>query len=370
MRGLFLGLVLFAVAGSSAAQTARAQPAAVDATLAAAQQARAAPAIGAVVLRDFQVESITVRGIRRVGEPAPVAAGDLWHLGSDGKAMTATMVARLVARGRLSWTATLAQMLPDMAADMRPEYRDVTLLDLMSHRAVLGEMDDKDPFFQTAYDDRRPLRDQRRDWVRRFLATAPAGPVRGAPKYSNEGFIIAGHLAERAMGEPYEQLMAQEVFRPLGMRTPTTSLPAAHELAGHVDGHAETAHDANPGPLNPAGGWRMSLADWARFCLDQMQGEAGRGRLLKTEGYRLLHTPQSGVFALGWGAVAKPVGRQGPGLTHAGSDGNWYALALLFPATGNGVLVTVNAAESMGGDKASSEALRNLAAAVAPPAAP
>ena len=58
---------------------------------------------------------------------------------------------------------------------------------------------------------------------------------------------------------------------------------------------------------------------------------------------------------------------RGPALTHSGSDGNWFALVCLFPETGNGVLVTANAAESMGGDQASVAALRVLAATVAEP---
>ena len=33
---------------------------------------------------------------------------------------------------------------------------------------------------------------------------------------------------------------------------------------------------------------------------------------------------------------------------HAGSDGNWFALALLFPQTQNGILVAANAAEEHG----------------------
>jgi hypothetical protein len=57
-------------------------------------------------------------------------------------------------------------------------------------------------------------------------------------------------------------------------------------------------------------------------------------------------------------------------LTHAGSDGTWEALVVLFPASGNGVLVTANAAEDMQGDKASSQVIRALAADLAPPAPP
>jgi hypothetical protein len=57
----------------------------------------------------------------------------------------------------------------------------------------------------------------------------------------------------------------------------------------------------------------------------------------------------------------------GPALTHSGSDGNWYALVCLFPQSGNGVLLVSNAAESMGGDQAASEAMLTLARTVAEP---
>lgn len=99
-----------------------------------------------------------------------------------------------------------------------------------------------------------------------------------------------------------------------------------------------------------------------------MQGEHGRGRLLRAETYRFLHAPQGETrSALGWGAAPHPMGRRGPALTHSGSDGNWFALVCLFPETGNGALVVANAADSVGGDQASVAALRTLAATIAEP---
>lgn len=62
---------------------------------------------------------------------------DVWLIGSDGKPMTATLIAKLVDRGKLSWTTQLSEMLPMLAKDMRAEYRTVTLLELLSHRAGL-----------------------------------------------------------------------------------------------------------------------------------------------------------------------------------------------------------------------------------------
>jgi CubicO group peptidase (beta-lactamase class C family) len=363
MRGLILAALMFATAAGAAP---------VDASLAEAMTGSATPAMGAVVIRDFKAETIAVRGVRRLGGSEPVAAGDLWHLGSDGKAMTATLVARLVDRGLLSWDKPLAQMLPDLADRMRPEYRDVTLLDLMSHRSGLRDMqDDKDPFFQAFYRDARPLAAQRRSWAEHELAEAPVVEKRTKSSYSNANFIIAGLIAERAGGDTYENLMRREVFAPLGMRSPTTAFAGARDLSGHLAGHPATAHDANPGVLNPAGGWRMSLADWSRFCIDQMAGEHGRGKLLKAETYRVLHTAQGQTnAALGWGAAPRAAGRQGPALTHQGSDGTWIALVILFPASGNGALVTANAADDMGGDKAALAVARALVTDLAPPAQP
>jgi len=364
MRLALLAFLLLATA-------ARAEPAALDKTLATAMEARAVPALGVLTMRDFKVEAVAVRGVRRLGATAPVTADDRWHLGSDGKAMTATMIARLVDRGVLSWTTPLSQMLPDLAAGMQPDYRDVTLLDLLSHRAGLGEMDDKDPAFQAAYADARPTPQQHGDWVKRFLGAPSAGPKRAAMKYSNQGFITAAYIAERATGKPYAQLMREEVFAPLGMKSPRLGPPGGGELSGHVGGKPETAQDANPAFVDPAGGWRMTLSDWAVFCLDQMEGERGRGRLLKPASYKMLHTPQGDtVAALGWGAPAKAAGRQGPALTHSGSDGAWYALVLLFPGRGNGVLVTANAADDMGGDKAATAVIHVVAEGLAPAAAP
>ena len=47
-------------------------------------------------------------------------------------------------------------------------------------------------------------------------------------------------------------------------------------------------------------------------------------------------------------------------LIHTGSDGNWYALVVLFPQTGLGILVAANAGPDMGGDKAAMAALLEL----------
>src|SRR5258706_5410637 len=87
------------------------------------------PGIAAITIRGFRAEHERVAGVRVINTDDRIAAGDRWHLGSDGKAMTATLIARLVEAGALSWEAPLSQMLPDLARGMQPQYRDVTLPD-------------------------------------------------------------------------------------------------------------------------------------------------------------------------------------------------------------------------------------------------
>ncbi len=355
-----------------AAGPVRAQEPSLAEGMAAAMEDQAVPALGLLVIRDGVVVDQDVRGLRAVDGAEAVTLEDRWNLGSDGKAMTATMVARLVERGLLRWDAPLSEMLPELAGDMRPEYRDVTLLDLMSHRAGLPENLSDLAWFQKFYSDERPQAEQRLEYLRRAVAEAPVGPARGEGSYSNTGLLLAGAIAEHATGKPYAELMQEEVFAPLGMTSATfDQTPDAGEAVGHIDGRVAVATDGNPEMLTPAGGVRMTLADWARFCVDQMAGEHGRGRLLTEASYRLLHTPQGDtIMALGWGVPPRIAGRIGRVLTHGGSDGNWFAFVALFPDTENGVLAVANAAESMGGDVAVRTAARAVLVTLAPEAPP
>jgi CubicO group peptidase (beta-lactamase class C family) len=347
--------------------------AATSPVLANAMEGTKTPGMAAIVIRNFKAEPEQVAGIRRIGQPDLIAPGDRWHIGSDGKAMTATLIARLVEQGHLAWDRPLDQMLPDLALVMRPEYRDVTLPNLLAHRSGLPENHDDVPYFNTFYTDRDAPTAQRLRYIGIALADSPIGPKRDKPSYSNTGLLIAAAAAEQATGKSFEILIDDEVFRPLGMKSFSfDQFGGPNEPVGHIDGRvADKVLDPNPRMFAPAGAMRFSLPDWSKFCIDHLRGQHGHGRLLKAETYRFLHAAQGGDpgqgWALGWGLAQKAAGRKGPVLTHAGSDGNWNAFVALFLETGNGVLVATNSANSMGGDKASLAALRALAATVADP---
>jgi CubicO group peptidase (beta-lactamase class C family) len=337
--------------------------------LAKAMDGTRVPAMGVLLIRDRKVDGEAVRGVRRIDQPNPVTADDVWHIGSDGKAMTVTMIGRLVDRGVLSWSTPLSQMLPDLAQTMQPQYRAVTLEQLLSHHSGLPhDLTGADSLIWSIARTRTTLTRQRLTYIAKALQEPPVGPT-SAFNYSNTGLIVAAAVAERATGTSYEDLMRKEVFAPLGMSHVGFGVTHPGQPMGHLDGRPAKPEDGNPDFFAPAGNMYMPLGDWARFCIDQLDGAAGQGRLLKPETYRMMQTDRFGDgVALGWGTKASLAGRRGPVLVHAGSDGTWYAVVALFPAAGSGVLVTANAGESMGAKAAVESVVGSVVADLSPPA--
>jgi CubicO group peptidase (beta-lactamase class C family) len=335
--------------------------------LRSAMTGTATPALGAVVIQDGTIADAKALGLRRIGGPEQVQSGDAWMIGSCAKLMTTALIAGLVERGRLSWTAPLAKMLPDLAQAMQPVYRPVTLVQLLSHQSGLPKGDDL--LRVESFADHRPLMQQRLD----FLAIVLKQPAVSAPgtalNYSSAGFIAAAAIAEREAGT-YEDLMQYQIFEPLGMFSAVFGQPGESQFSGHRGGRPAELTDSAPAFYNPAGLLRVRLQDWAKFCLDQLAGAKGNGKLLSPASYHLMQNPLPGFGneALTWGFAPSIGGRKGPVLRHTGSDGNWYARVDLFPASGDGILLAANAAESMGGVKAADAAFNALLPAMSTPA--
>jgi CubicO group peptidase (beta-lactamase class C family) len=333
----------------------------VDSLLASATANRTVPAIAVLVIRDGRIAEQAVRGVRASDAPDSATLADIWHLGSDAKPMTSTLIARLVERGVLAWNTPLSKLLPELATTMRTEYRSVTLVQLLSHTAGLPSEYEGESL-DSLWADQRPLPAQR-------VAFAPRGTVR----YSNASFIIAAAGAEHATKKSYEQLMRQEIFQPLGITTAQFGPTHRGQPLGHENGKPLTGYKAdNPLLYAPAGGIAMSMQDWAKFAIDQMAGEQGGGKLLKREMYAYLHTPVTGHTSLSWGVAQEKFGVAGRLLQHSGSNGNWYAVIGIVPECRCGVLVAANAAEDTGGDRATVEVLKAMIATLpqAPPPAP
>jgi CubicO group peptidase (beta-lactamase class C family) len=357
-----LALVLCACAGAAPVSPSKAEPESPLAVqVAQVRSQHGIPAMGAAVVRGG-VASTAVAGVRRVDAKDPVQPADAFHLGSDTKAITASVVARLVERGLLRWDETLAEALPNTR--MNPAFRTVTLQMVLRHVAGLPGGGAFTPEFTQGFDDEHwTLEHQRADMTERFLVKGPALPPGTRFVYSNYDYLIIGHVVERVTGKPWEQLVQEEVFAPLQMvgcgfgPTATAAHPGA--VWGHdVDkgAYVPTAED-NPPLIGPAGTVHCPLDAWARFAAAHA-GDGPPGWLTDAS-LRKLHEPLQvpGVgagkdIAMGWGVTT--VGSPQL-LTHNGSNGYNTARIVVIPSLHAAVLVTANA-----GDERARDAVEEL----------
>ncbi len=319
------------------------------------------PAISAALLTSKGVTAVGVAGVRKRGTDVPATLGDLWHLGSDTKAMTATLVARLIEQNRLKWDTTVAEVFPELADRFHPDLRGVTLLHLLSHRSGLRPNLDLARFLG---DDVKQLRLRA---IREELARKPAHKPGSHYEYSNLGYIIVGAIVERITGKTWEEAMREEVFTPLkmtsvgfgGTGTPgQIDQPWPHRSNGRPMPENGPAMD-NPPVMGPAGRVHCTIQDWAKFIQDQLRGARGEPALLPAASYQKLHTaPFGGEYALGWLVVERDWGG-GLALNHAGDNTMNFANVWVAPQRDFAILVCVNQSGDRG-FKASDEAVGAL----------
>jgi CubicO group peptidase (beta-lactamase class C family) len=320
------------------------------------------PGMAVVVVRGREVIAQGVSGIRKRGEEAKVTIDDRWHLGSCTKSMTATLIGMLVEEGKLDWSTTIAEVFPELKPLMKPGWESVTVEQLLANRGGAPNSLDKDGLWGALFTSKARPRDQRLALLRGVIKHPPVHAPGTKYEYSNAGFAIAGAMAEKVCGKPWEELMKERIFTPLGMTTAGFGPPGNPKGVDQPWGHRQDgkpSHSDNPYAIAPAGLVHCSLPDWAKYIAQHAGGEREDRPegvwLLKPETFARLHKPfvnEEPTYGGGWGVLQRPWAR-GPGgtgrvLTHSGSNTMWFVVAWVAPEKDMAVLVATNAA----GDKA------------------
>lgn len=328
----------------------------LDAWIDSARRQHNIPAMGAIVFRADTILACGIAGVRRSNSTERVEEGDRFQLGSNTKAITATVLATLVEEGKLAWTTTLADVFPEWRDSISAEFRPVTIDLLLSHHGGIS------PFSDTDHKDFRSIprlsgtpTQQRAAFTAWVLRGKPAGPigVGGKGLYSNGGYTIAGAIAERIAGESWESLVRARVFKPLGLTggfawsdSPDVNQPWGHhetrDGAKPVD--PRDPDERIPPIIWPAGSVELSLEDYARFLQVNLRGLQGRDTpVLKSATIKHLHTSPASPpdrYGLGWGLQEFD---GVPASVHVGSAGTFYAITIIQPTRDLGVAVFANA---------------------------
>lgn len=274
------------------------------------------PAISTMTMIDGQILESGQSGVRKMGDSNFVGNNDKWHIGSITKSMTATLTAILIEKGHLNWETKVGEIIQ---GDYNSVFNEVTLLELLSQTSGVSA---QDVSFDLA--DPRPITEIRKDWSLQAL-NLPAG-TKGQHVYSNNNFVIVGHILETIMDQSWEELMIQHLFDPMEMDdtafgAPRNTIDGDHPWGHQYSGNSWTAFDAenlnsdNPLALGPAGTVHITTNDMMKYSKLHL----GITNLLTAESLTVLHTEVNGSgYALGWNVAES-------GIFHSGNNNRWFA---------------------------------------------
>ena len=304
-----------------------------------------APALFAAVIDEQGVRAVGAVGVRRQGLPQEVTADDLIHIGSNGKAMTATMLAVLVEDGVFlpeNWATTIADVFPELVGVIHPDYENVELYELVR---MTGGLPNPIPGL-SAFMDEPDITERRYAILRDELMESPVGPV-GEFSYSNLGYVVAGAMAEELTGQSWESLMEDHLFAPLGITSagfgPPGTMGAVDQPWGHYrdsSGQWTPVQRDNPEAGGPAGTIHISIADWAKFIALWFSSQTPA--ILDRAAFDELLVTDSPEYAAGWAVVPRGWA-EGVALTHQGTNLTWSTWLWVAPDRGIAYLAAANA---------------------------
>lgn len=302
--------------------------------------------MAAAVVKDGRVIGSAAVGVRKNKDATPVTLNDPFPIANCTKAFTATLIGRLVDQGKLKWETTIAETLGREIPGVHPDFAGVTVDQLLHHRGGLVARGPSEVWTEAQRAKGTP-QEQRAVYVEAIITKTPAKSP-GQYLYSNAGYATLGMMAEVVMGIPFEQLMKEQVFEPLGLTTAGFGLASDSKLVTapwpHTNGSA--IYTENPACIAPGSRMFISIGDWATFANFQL-GHQPTPPLLKPETLAHLHALQGETadhemgYACGWFRPLRDW-TSGRSLHHIGTNSLCFSEIWLVPPRDFGVMVVTN----------------------------
>lgn len=253
---------------------------------------------------------VVAHGTANVATEAPMVADTGFLFGSVTKVLTTTLVLQQVDRGVLDLDAPVVRYLPEFALNVPGAAEKILVRHLISHTNGI----DADLYFPDAAG-----RDALKVYVEGLANSGGALFEAGAQlSYSNGGMILAGRLLEVVTGLSFPELLARDIYAPVGMVNSSTSAEEAilrSTAIGHFpDPETMAAKPTRmfmlPDTWGPAGATPIgTIADLLAFGRTHLAGgESPSGaRVLSAASTALMQqvshdigTPNIPPMGLGW----------------------------------------------------------------------
>ena len=168
------------------------------------------PEISYAVIDSKTILEISSLGMHSTELPDTATINDRFHIGSNTKAMTAFIIAKYVEKGKIKWTTKFFDLFSDWKENSKVEYYNITLQDLLSHRARIQPFQgDNDPIIP----DFKGTKQEKRKAFGKFVLTLNPVEIDTIHKfnYSNADYTLATLMLEKVTKKSWEQLV-EKVF--------------------------------------------------------------------------------------------------------------------------------------------------------------
>src|SRR5215470_14866012 len=150
-------------------------------------------------------------GLANVEWGIPNAPDTKFRLGSITKQFTATVILQLVEQGKIKLDAKLTDYLPEYRKDTGDK---VTIHHLLTHTSGIPSYTSQPGFFENV--SRNPYKVD--DFVKKYASGDLEFEPGSKYTYNNSGYFLLGAIIERVTGKPYEQVLKENIFNPVGMK--------------------------------------------------------------------------------------------------------------------------------------------------------
>ena len=239
------------------------------------------PGLSLVIVKDGKIIYLKGLGYKNFERKVPVTPNTLFAIGSATKAFTSMLALMSADEGKLSLEDSPKKFLPyfklrDPDADAR-----ITIRDLLSHRSGLNRTD-------LAMVSGALNREELIQVAAMAKATAKLGEKF---QYQNVMYAAAGEAVARAENSTWDKLIATKIFRPLGMMSSDTTVPAMQKAPDFSYGYDYNASTKVTRRLPqreidaaaPAGAINSSARDMAQWLRFMLSGGVVNGKRLVSE---------------------------------------------------------------------------------------
>jgi CubicO group peptidase (beta-lactamase class C family) len=289
---------------------------------------------GAILLaRDGKVLLSKGYGMANLEAETPNTPQTKFRLGSLTKQFTAAAVLLLQERGKLGVQDAVCKYVENCPA----AWQAVTIHHLLTHTSGIPNM--------TSFPEFRKVK---------FFPTTPAQSVamfRDKPleftpgekfNYSNSGYVLLGHIIERASGKSYADFLRENIFQPLGMKNTGLDMNSAvikNRAAGYTRGPQGILNAQYIDMTIPfaAGAMYSTVEDlylWDRALY--------AGKLIDKKSLELMTTPFKDGYAYGVG-VGEQYGLKT--IVHSGGIEGFSTFLTRF-ADGDGAIIVLSNMDS------------------------